>query len=60
MAAARAGFRVRFAERAPDMIAIGGTPACDSGQDVTQVDVAAMEADWNRRVRAEVGEPARS
>ncbi|WP_205302843.1 hypothetical protein [Nonomuraea montanisoli] len=54
VAAARVGFQVHFVERAPDMIAIGGALAGDSGQDVMQVDVAAMEADWNRRVRAEV------
>ncbi|MET7331225.1 tautomerase family protein [Nonomuraea sp. NPDC005650] len=51
--AARVGFQVHFAERAPDMMAIGGVLLADAGQDVMVVDVAVMDADWRREVRAE-------
>ncbi|RPF31600.1 tautomerase enzyme [Streptomyces sp. TLI_185] len=54
--AARVGFQVHFAERAPDMMAIGGRLLADAGQelDVMVIDVAAMDGDWRREVRAEV------
>ncbi|MFG6202407.1 4-oxalocrotonate tautomerase family protein [Nonomuraea sp. JJY05] len=51
--AARVGFQVHFAERAPDMMAIGGVLLADAEQDVMVVDVAVMDADWRREVRAE-------
>ncbi|MFI9842396.1 4-oxalocrotonate tautomerase family protein [Nonomuraea sp. NPDC051941] len=55
--AARVGFQVHFVERAPDMMAIGGTLLADlladAEQDVMVVDVAVMDADWRREVRAE-------
>lgn len=53
--AARAGFQVHFAERAPDMTAIGGRLPTDAGQvDVMVIDVAVMDGDWRREVGAEV------
>jgi phenylpyruvate tautomerase PptA (4-oxalocrotonate tautomerase family) len=54
--AARAGFQVHFVEREPDMVAIGGRLLADAGQelDVMLVDVAVMDGDWRREVRAEV------
>ncbi|MFH0178001.1 4-oxalocrotonate tautomerase family protein [Streptomyces cacaoi] len=54
--AARAGFQVHFVEREPDMMAIGGRLLADSGAvlDVMVIDVAVMDGDWRREVRAEV------
>jgi phenylpyruvate tautomerase PptA (4-oxalocrotonate tautomerase family) len=54
--AARTGFQVHFVEREPGMIAIGGTLLADLPQpaDVMMIDVAVMDADWNREVRAQV------
>ncbi|MDN0199230.1 tautomerase enzyme [Streptomyces sp. S.PNR 29] len=54
--AARAGFQVHFMEREPDMMAIGGRLLADAGQrpDVMVIDVAVMDGDWRREVRAEV------
>ncbi|MEU5595050.1 tautomerase enzyme [Streptomyces sp. NPDC020298] len=54
--AARAGFQVHFVEREPDMMAIGGRLLADAGQelDVMVIDVAVMDGDWRREVRAEV------
>ncbi|WP_030948607.1 tautomerase family protein [Streptomyces sp. NRRL S-646] len=54
--AARVGFQVHFVERAPDMMAIGGRLLADAGQelDVMVIDVAVMDGDWHREVRAEV------
>ncbi|WP_340384369.1 tautomerase enzyme [Streptomyces sp. SS7] len=53
---ARAGFQVHFVEREPDMTAIGGRLLTDAGQelDVMVIDVAVMDGDWRRDVRAEV------
>jgi phenylpyruvate tautomerase PptA (4-oxalocrotonate tautomerase family) len=54
--AARAGFQVHFVEREPDMMAIGGRLLADTGPgpDVMVIDVAVMDGDWRREVRAEV------
>ncbi|MCX5374670.1 tautomerase enzyme [Streptomyces sp. NBC_00015] len=54
--AARVGFQVHFVEREPDMMAIGGRLLADAGQglDVMVIDVAVMDGDWRRKVRAEV------
>lgn len=54
--AARVGFQVHFVEREPDMMAIGGRLLADTGQglDVMVIDVAVMDGDWRREVRAEV------
>ena len=54
--AARVGFQVHFVERAPDMTAIGGRLLADAGQelDLMVIDVAVMDGDWRREVRAEV------
>jgi phenylpyruvate tautomerase PptA (4-oxalocrotonate tautomerase family) len=54
--AARVGFQVHFVEREPDMMAIGGALLADAPQpaDVMVIDVAVMDADWNRDVRATV------
>ncbi|MEU3619961.1 tautomerase enzyme [Streptomyces sp. NPDC006872] len=54
--AARVGFQVHFVEREPDMMAIGGRLLADSGPglDVMVIDVAVMDGDWRREVRAEV------
>ncbi|MFF3653945.1 tautomerase family protein [Streptomyces olivochromogenes] len=56
--AARVGFQVHFVEREPDMMAIGGRLLADAGQglDVMVIDVAVMDGDWRREVRAEVVE----
>ncbi|MFF7594817.1 tautomerase family protein [Streptomyces mirabilis] len=53
--AARVGFQVHFVEREPDMMAIGGRLLVDTGQglDVMVIDVAVMDGDWRREVRAE-------
>jgi phenylpyruvate tautomerase PptA (4-oxalocrotonate tautomerase family) len=53
---ARVGFQVHFTEREPDMMAIGGRLLADAGQgaDVMVIDVAVMDGDWRREVRAEV------
>lgn len=54
--AARAGFQVHFVEHDPDMMAIGGLLLAEMPEpaDVMLIDVAVMDADWNRDVRAEV------
>ena len=54
--AARVGFQVRFAELAPDAMAIGGKLLSDlpSPPDVMSIDVAVMDAAWPRSVRANV------
>lgn len=53
--AARVGFQVHFVEREPDMMAIGGALLTDAPPaDVMVIDVAVMDADWNREVRATV------
>ena len=54
--AARVGFQVHFVEREPDMMAIGGVLLADAGSpaDVVVIDVAVMDADWSREVRASV------
>jgi phenylpyruvate tautomerase PptA (4-oxalocrotonate tautomerase family) len=54
--AARVGFQVHFAEREPDMMAIGGALLADAGSsaDVMVIDVAVMDADWGHDVRASV------
>ncbi|MEU6553353.1 tautomerase enzyme [Streptomyces sp. NPDC046915] len=54
--AARIGFQVHFVEREPDMVAIGGRLSADAGQepDAMLIDVAVMDGDWRREVRAEV------
>ena len=54
--AARVGFQVHFVEREPDMMAIGGRLLADTSQglDVMVIDVAVMDGDWRREVRAEV------
>ncbi|WP_425248014.1 tautomerase family protein [Streptomyces sp. NEAU-NA10] len=54
--AARAGFQVHFVERERDMMAIGGRLLADADQDldVMVIDVAVMDAAWQRDVRAEV------
>ncbi|MFJ9869293.1 4-oxalocrotonate tautomerase family protein [Streptomyces sp. NPDC101165] len=56
--AARAGFQVHFVEREPDMMAIGGRLLADAGHglDVMVIDVAVMDGEWRREVRAEVVE----
>jgi phenylpyruvate tautomerase PptA (4-oxalocrotonate tautomerase family) len=56
--AARPGFQVHFVEREPDMMAIGGRLLTDGGAglDVMVIDVAVMDGDWRREVRAEVVE----
>ena len=52
---ARVGFQVHFVEREPDMMAIGGHLLADTrqGLDVMVIDVAVMDGDWRREVRAE-------
>ena len=52
--AARVGFQVHFVEREPDMMAIGGRLLADTGPglDVMVIDVAVMDGDWHREVRA--------
>ncbi|MFD3586882.1 4-oxalocrotonate tautomerase family protein [Streptomyces sp. NPDC058683] len=54
--AARGGFQVHFMEHEPDMMAIGGRALADTGPglDVMVIDVAVMDGDWRREVRAEV------
>ncbi|WP_406451910.1 tautomerase enzyme [Streptomyces sp. NBC_01622] len=54
--AARVGFQVHFMEREPDMMALGGRLLADTGPglDVMVIDVAVMDGDWRREVRAEV------
>ncbi|MEX1657733.1 hypothetical protein ABZ960_31940 [Streptomyces pseudovenezuelae] len=54
--AARAGVQVHFVERERDMTAIGGRLLADAAPDldVMVIDVAVMDAAWQRDVRAEV------
>jgi len=54
--AARPGFQVHFIERQPGTMAIGGALLADTPQpaDAMVIDVAVMDADWNREVRATV------
>ncbi|WP_433591679.1 tautomerase family protein [Nocardia sp. CA-145437] len=53
---ARIGFQVHFVEREPDMMAIGGVLVADQQPpaDVMVVDIAVMDGDWTREVRATV------
>lgn len=54
--AARAGFQVHFVERELDHVAIGGVLLADQPQppDLMMIDVAVMDAAWDRATRAEV------
>jgi phenylpyruvate tautomerase PptA (4-oxalocrotonate tautomerase family) len=54
--AARVGFQVHFAERDLDQVAIGGILLADQPEtpDLMMVDVAVMDAAWDRDTRAEV------
>lgn len=54
--AARVGFQVHFAERDLDQVAIGGTLLADLAEppDLMMIDVAVMDAAWDRATRAEV------
>ncbi|MFF0156901.1 4-oxalocrotonate tautomerase family protein [Streptomyces sp. NPDC005263] len=54
--AARVGFQVHFVERERDMMAIGGRLLADVEPevDVMVIDIAVMDASWQREVRAEV------
>ncbi|MEU0026183.1 tautomerase enzyme [Streptomyces sp. NPDC006335] len=54
--AARGGFQVHFVERERDMIAIGGRLLADAAPDldVMVIDIAVMDAAWQRDVRAAV------
>ncbi|MEU9367537.1 hypothetical protein AB0D78_24510 [Streptomyces avermitilis] len=56
--AARPGFQVHFVDRELDIMATGGRLPADSGAglDVTVIDVAVMDGDRRREVRAEVVE----
>jgi phenylpyruvate tautomerase PptA (4-oxalocrotonate tautomerase family) len=51
---ARVGFQVHFVELAADRLAIGGVLLSDAAQDVMVIDLAVMDADWNREIRADV------
>jgi phenylpyruvate tautomerase PptA (4-oxalocrotonate tautomerase family) len=53
---ARSGFQVHFTERNTDMMAIGGALLADAAApaDVMTIDIAVMDAAWNRGVRAVV------
>lgn len=51
---ARAGFQVHFLELAADAMAIGGVLVSDRKLDILLVDVAVMDGDWPKPVRAEV------
>lgn len=54
--AARVGFQVHFVERDLDQIAIGGVLLADRPEtpDLMMIDVAVMDAAWDRDTRAEV------
>lgn len=52
--AARAGFQVHFVELADDAMAIGGVLISDRKLDVMLIDVAVMDGDWPKPVRATV------
>lgn len=54
--AARVGFQVHFVERALDHVAIGGILLADVPEpaDLMMIDVAVMDAEWGRQIRAEV------
>lgn len=52
--AARIGFQVHFHELPPTHMAIGGQLLSRQIADILVVDVAAMDGDWPREVRAEV------
>lgn len=54
--AARVGFQVHFVERALDQVAIGGVLLADQPDtpDLMVIDVAVMDAAWDRATRAEV------
>jgi phenylpyruvate tautomerase PptA (4-oxalocrotonate tautomerase family) len=54
--AARVGFQVHFVERERHMMAIGGRLLADADpeNDVIMIDIAVMDASWQREVRAEV------
>lgn len=52
--AARIGFQVHFHELPPTHMAIGGQLLSRQNADILVVDVAVMDGDWPREVRAEV------
>jgi phenylpyruvate tautomerase PptA (4-oxalocrotonate tautomerase family) len=54
--AARVGFQVHFVERDLDHVAIGGTLLADMPEppDLMMIDVAVMDAAWDRPTRTEV------
>jgi phenylpyruvate tautomerase PptA (4-oxalocrotonate tautomerase family) len=54
--AARVGFQVHFVERELDHVAIGGVLLADMPEplDLMMIDVAVMDAAWDRTTRAEV------
>jgi phenylpyruvate tautomerase PptA (4-oxalocrotonate tautomerase family) len=54
--AARVGFQVHFAERDVDRVAIGGVLLADVPEpaDVMMIDVAVMDAHWDKPTRATV------
>jgi hypothetical protein len=54
--AARVGFQVHFVERDLDRVAIGGILLADMPEpvDLMMIDVAVMDADWDRPTRADV------
>jgi phenylpyruvate tautomerase PptA (4-oxalocrotonate tautomerase family) len=52
--AARIGFQVHFHELPPTHMAIGGRLLSQQKADILVVDVAVMDGDWPREVRAEV------
>jgi phenylpyruvate tautomerase PptA (4-oxalocrotonate tautomerase family) len=54
--AARVGFQVHFVQRDLDHVAIGGILLADMPEpaDLMMIDVAVMDADWDRPTRAEV------
>jgi len=54
--AARVGFQVHFVERDLDHVAIGGIQLADVPEpaDLMFIDVAVMDADWDRPTRADV------
>jgi phenylpyruvate tautomerase PptA (4-oxalocrotonate tautomerase family) len=52
--AARIGFQVHFHELPPTHMSIGGQLLSRQNADILVVDVAVMDGDWPREVRAEV------
>lgn len=51
---ARIGFQVHFVDLPSTHMAIGGKLVSENGADIMAVDVAVMDGDWRREVRAEV------